>query len=149
MNRPAIIVSACLLGERCRYDGSSKNSTDLSLILENYNVIPFCPEDPLFGTPRERISVMKIEGKHRVVVAQSGEDVTDRLSAYIEEFLKENSSVKLALLKSKSPSCGYRTTPILDENFNQISLENGIAAQIFEEAGIAVCDELNFSTTLI
>ena len=52
------IVSACLLGEYCRYDGKTKKDNTVVQALKDYEIIPFCPEAPLFGTPRERINVM-------------------------------------------------------------------------------------------
>ena len=61
MHKKKAIVSACLLGELVRYDGQTKINNSVIEALKEYEVIPFCPEDPVMGTPRERISVIKID----------------------------------------------------------------------------------------
>lgn len=149
MKKQSIIVSSCLLGELCRYDGTAKNTLELSNVLDNYNIIPFCPEAPLFGTPRERISVVIVHGKNRIWIDNTKVDVTDKLVDYIDDFLSLHKEVTLALLKSKSPSCGYKTTPVLDVDLKKLFNGNGIAAQMFEDKGLEVIDEMNFLEKLI
>jgi uncharacterized protein YbbK (DUF523 family) len=141
-----VIISACILGERCRYDGKTKEFNVVKEAFKEYEIIPFCPEAPLFGTPRERISVVKVDGQNRIITDETLVDVTPRLEEEINTFCKKNSSVDAIVLKSKSPSCGYKTTPILDENRNLIALENGIAAEIFTKIypNIAILDENSF-----
>lgn len=109
-----IIVSACLVGEKCRYDGKSKANSEIIMLAEENKAIPVCPE-VLGGlpTPRARaeiesgdgVSVLK--GKSRIINS-SGDDVTEEYIkgayAVLDVIRKEN--VKRAILKSKSPSCG-------------------------------------------
>ena len=66
MSKKKVIISACLLGHTCRYDGNTKQTTEVVDAFEGYEIIPFCPEAPLFGTPRERISVVDVNGKNRI-----------------------------------------------------------------------------------
>lgn len=127
-----VIVSACILGEICRYDGKSKKIQSVLEAYKNYEIIPFCPEAPLFGTPRERISVVQKKGKNRIITDETKVDVTLRLKEEIESFIEKNPDVDAIVLKSKSPSCGYKTTPILNEKREIMELGNGIAAQMFE-----------------
>ena len=47
-----VAISACLMGKRCRYDASDNRDSKLLGKLESYELIPFCPEDFCFGTPR-------------------------------------------------------------------------------------------------
>jgi len=141
-----VIVSACILGEYCRYDGKTKEFNVVKEAFKEYEIIPFCPEAPLFGTPRERISVVKVDGKNRIITDETLIDVTPRLEEEINTFCKKNSLVDAIVLKSKSPSCGYKTTPILDKNGNVAEIGNGIAAQIFTKfyPNIAILDENSF-----
>ena len=126
-----LIISACILGEYCRYDGKTKAIPEVLKHFEEYEVIPFCPEAPLFGTPRERIDVVLVDGKKRILTHEGKKDVTELLHQEIENFCKAHPNVDAIVLKSKSPSCGYKTTPLLDENGTQIAKDNGIAADIF------------------
>lgn len=136
-------MSACLLGERCRYDGKTKKNSDVLNFLKEYDVIPFCPEAPLFGTPRTRISVVHVKGENRVIKDETDEDVTHLLESEILSFLEKNPFVDTALLKSKSPSCGFQTTPILNEKKEQIAFGNGLAVDIFlkQNKNMKILDE--------
>ena len=129
--KPKVIVSACLLGEYCRYDGKTKRYEGIEQLLEGYEIIPFCPEAPLFGTPRERINVVEINGKKHIVTDETNVDVTQKLQEEIERFIVKYPKADRIILKSKSPSCGLGTTPILDQNKDEISKGNGLAADLF------------------
>jgi uncharacterized protein YbbK (DUF523 family) len=125
------IVSACLLGEYCRYDGQTKQVSEVLEALKEYEIIPFCPEAPLFGTPRERISVVQINGENRIITDENNKDVTKLLEDEINSFIKENPHAQRIVLKSKSPSCGLGTTPILNTDKELLACGNGIAADMF------------------
>jgi len=141
-----VIVSACLLGHLCRYDGKTKKTTEIVDALCDYEIIPFCPEAPIFGTPRERISVVKIDGENRIITDETNKDVTKLLEDEINSFIKLNPDADKIVLKSKSPSCGFGTTPILNSKKELINLGNGIAASILKEHfnKIKIEDELAF-----
>ena len=126
-----VIISACLLGHLCRYDGKTKKTTEIADAFKDYEIIPFCPEAPVFGTPRERISVIYIEGMNKIITDNTNVDVTKKLEEEINSFIEQNPCVDAIVLKSKSPSCGLGTTPILNEKREKIKQGNGIAAQIF------------------
>jgi len=126
-----VIISACLLGHLCRYDGKTKKTTEIVDAFEGYEIIPFCPEAPLFGTPRERISVINIGDENKIITDKTNKDVTQLLKDEIESFIEQNPHADMIVLKSKSPSCGIDTTPILDTNKQKITTGNGIAGEIF------------------
>jgi len=146
VSKKKVIISACLLEENCRYDGKTKQVNAVIKAYEEYEIIPFCPEAPLFGTPRERISVVKIEGKHRIISDEKKEDVTQSLQNEIDSFCKQNPSVDAIVLKSKSPSCGHSTTPILDETGELLYFGDGIAAKIMKSTykNLTIEDENKF-----
>ncbi|MBA7516238.1 hypothetical protein ES705_08284 [subsurface metagenome] len=99
-----ILVSACLLGVNCRYDGKNAYRKKVVALLKNNYVIFACPEQ-LGGlsTPRVR---NEIKGKK--VISDNGIDVTDNFYRGAREFvaLAKMFGIKRLILKSKSPSCG-------------------------------------------
>ncbi len=141
-----VIISACLLGEFCRYDGETKTVSEIVECYKEYEIISFCPEAPIFGTPRDRISIVQVNDENRILVDKTDRDVTSLLEKEIYAFIEKNLHVDDIVLKSKSPSCGFGTTPILNKSKKQISLGNGIAAEIFkiEYPHISIKDETSF-----
>jgi uncharacterized protein YbbK (DUF523 family) len=133
-----LLVSACLLGVCCRYDGCGKANPTILKLLNRYHVIPVCPEQ-LGGlpTPRE-----PSEQKGQRVVSRSGIDVTDRYRRGAVETLK---LVRLfhcdtAVLREHSPSCGHGM--IHDGSFSGVLIAgNGAAAALLEQNGIRVLGE--------
>jgi len=131
MVKKKVIISACLLGEYCRYDGKTKKINEILKAYKDYEIIPFCPEAPIFGTPRQRISVLKIDDTTKIVTDETNEDVTIALDNEINSFIANNKEVDSIILKSKSPSCGLGTTPVLNNKKEVLGFGNGIAAEIF------------------
>jgi uncharacterized protein YbbK (DUF523 family) len=129
-----VIISACLLGEMCRYDGQTKKDDIIADALSDYEIIPFCPEAPLFGTPRERINVVHLNGQNCIITDETNKDVTQMLRDEINRFISLHHDADMIVLKSKSPSCGISTTPIYNEVKECVGLGNGIAAEIFLNA---------------
>jgi uncharacterized protein YbbK (DUF523 family) len=146
MPKKKVIISACILGEYCRYDGQTKAINAVAEAFSEYEIIPFCPEAPLFGTPRERIDVVEVHGENRIITHTTNKDVTELLENEIAAFMKANPNAQRIVLKSKSPSCGYRTTPILNAKKEPQKIGNGIAASMFEEhySQLKIESELDF-----
>ena len=146
MSQKKVIMSACLFGAICRYDGKCKEENAVVEAFKEYKIIPFCPEAPLFGTPRERISVlMSGEVKH-IITDETHRDVTALLHDAIETFCATYPNADAIVLKSKSPSCGLGTTPLLNEKREVIGFGNGIAADIFLQRypKVKIKDEMDF-----
>lgn len=142
-----ILVSACLLGVNCRYDGGNGRQESLIGLIEKYNFIPVCPEQ-LGGleTPREPAEqiVKAVTGDHDEirVVDRSGKDVTDSFIKGAEETLKlaRLYDCKRAILKERSPSCGHGC--IYDGTFSGTKVPgDGVTARLLEENGILVSGE--------
>ncbi|SHI72604.1 Uncharacterized conserved protein YbbK, DUF523 family [Clostridium amylolyticum] len=133
-----ILVSACLLGVNCRFDGKSKFTEQLKALQKKHNLIPICPE--VYGglkTPRDPAE--KVMDK---VITKSGEDVTEQFQKGAEEVLKlaKFYDCKLAILKERSPSCGYGK--IYDGTFTGTIVHgNGVAAELLVQNGITVIGE--------
>ena len=139
-----IIVSACLLGQYCRYDGQTKYDKELLKWLEDKEVVAFCPEEPLFGTPRPAISVVMDRGTPHLIRSNDQEDVSALILDETQRFIDKNPDVKYAILKSKSPSCGLGTTPIYDSNCSEIAKGDGFAASLMKKHSYIIRDEKNY-----
>ena len=133
-----IIVSACLLGEKCRYDGMSKPCMQVISLKEKYTLVPICPE-VLGGLKTPRIPA---EIKEDLVIRQDGVDVSENYKIGAEKSLEiaKNNNCKIAILKSKSPSCGCGL--IYDGTYSKKLIKgNGITADLFLKNGIKVINE--------
>ena len=99
-----LLISACLLGARCRYDGASKAHPLVSTLAEQYTLVPVCPEQ-LGGLATPRPPAERRDGR---VVTKSGADVTEQYRRGAEETLKlcKLLGCQAAVLKERSPSCG-------------------------------------------
>ena len=135
-----ILVSRCLLGKPCRYDGKSKPVPVLKRLVEaGHKLIPVCPE-VLGGLPTPRPPA-EIQADGRVV-NRAGEDVTEeyQLGARLALELAREHGCTLAVLKANSPSCG--NNQIYDGTFSKTLISGqGIAAKLLTEAGIRVVNE--------
>ena len=136
-----ILVSACLLGLKVRYDGKEKANEELVERLKNYDFVPVCPE--IFGglsTPR-----VPAEIRDNKVINKEGVDVTSNYVRGAEEVLKLalKFNIKKAVLKSNSPSCGKGK--IYDGTFSGNLVDgNGITAKLLMDNGIEVLSEDDF-----
>ena len=142
-----ILVSHCLLGEPCRYDGASRLDRQvLELHKAGHTLVPVCPE-VLGGldTPRAPAELQP-DGR---VVNGNGEDVTAAYRAGAEAALRiaREQGCTLAVLKARSPSCG--SGEIYDGSFTR-TLKGGwgVAARLLLEAGVTVMDEENLDARL-
>lgn len=142
MGKPEFLVSACLAGIRCRYDGTSFPVPEIIKLVESGKAIPFCPEE-LGGlsTPRDACELQNINGLIKVT-GRSGEDYTGEFIRGAELSLKlaNDNGIKKSILKARSPSCGYRE--IYDGTFSGRRIRgNGITAGLLSENGIEVFSE--------
>lgn len=136
-----ILVSSCLLGINCKYNGKNNYNEKVVEFLKKYEIVTVCPEE-LGGlsTPR-----LPSEIKDYKVIRMDGKDVTNNFQkgAMISlEIAKENNCV-FAILKKKSPSCGFGE--IYDGSFTSTIIKgNGVTADLLYSNGVVVCNETNF-----
>ena len=130
-----ILVSACLLGKNCKYNGGNNYSAAVIDYLQGHEVIPVCPEVLAgLGTPRIPIEIVKGE-----VMTQDGRSVDKALRQAVSQILRENPDANCAILKSRSPTCGVRQ--VYDGTFSGTLRDGaGILAQALMDAGITVID---------
>lgn len=134
------LVSACLVGINCRYDGKSKLNQECLKLFKKGRLISVCPEQ-LGGlsVPREPAEIQKL-GK---VLTKNGEDVTKNFNKGAKETLKiaRILRIKEAIFKSKSPSCGLGL--VYDGSFSgKLIKGNGITTALLKKNKIQVYTEL-------
>ncbi|MCL5432832.1 MAG: DUF523 domain-containing protein [Patescibacteria group bacterium] len=134
-----IIVSACLIGIKCRYDGKiNRPCKKVIELLKKRQAIPVCPEQ-LGGLPTPRIAA---ERKKDRVFLKNGRDVTINFKEGAKEAIRiaKLSGAKKAILKARSPSCG--SGEIYDGSFtNTLISGDGVFTEICKKEGIQVFTE--------
>ena len=132
-----ILISACLLGACCRYDGASKAHPLAALLAERHTLVPVCPEQ-LGGLPTPRPPAERRGGR---VVTQCG-DVTEQYLRGAEETLElcKLLGCEAAVLKERSPSCGRGQ--VYDGTFSgTLTAGDGVTAELLAAHGILVYGE--------
>lgn len=142
-----ILISGCLLGLSCRYDGNSKglDKEIIEKLMEKHSLIPACPEQ-LGGLPTPRNPSERIGDK---VMMDCGEDVTAQYRRGAEQalMLARLFGCEAAILKERSPSCGCGS--IYDGSFSGSLAEgDGVTAELFKANGIPVYGESRISELL-
>ena len=129
------VVSACLAGCRCRYDGEHNANEQVMQLVREGRALPLCPEQ-LGGFPTPRVP---FELKENRAVSQDGTDITEKMQRGVEEAaaLVKLAGCTKAILKSRSPSCGVGI--IYDGTFSGVRIEgNGMFAQKLIAMGLEV-----------
>ena len=133
-----ILVSACLLGENCKYSGGNNKCDEIIELGKKHRLIPICPEC-FGGLPIPRVPSEIKDGR---VYAKTGEDLTNEFNDGAEKalYVAEESGCQLAILKERSPSCGFGE--IYDGSFSGKTIKgNGITAQLLYDHGIVILGE--------
>ena len=143
MEQKKLLISACLLGAACRYDGKSVPlpPETIAALAEKYELVPVCPEQ-LGGLPTPRESS---ERRGDAVVTSSGNDVTAQYARGAQQalYLADTLGCRAALLKERSPSCG--SGEIYDGTFTRSLIDgDGITAELLKKNGIKVYGESRF-----
>ena len=132
------VVSACLLGDNCKYNGGNNYNEKVCKFLNDKKYIKVCPEC-LGGLSIPRLSSEIIGDK---VINSSNIDVTLNYKKGAEETLKicQNENINCAIMKSRSPSCGCGK--IYDGTFSKKLVDgDGITVRLLKEHGIKVLSE--------
>lgn len=133
-----LLISACLLGAQCRYDGQSKPVLEMVALSEQFDLVPLCPEQ-LGGLPTPRAPSERLGSR---VVARTGANVTDAYTRGAQQTLAiaQRFGCTAALLKQRSPSCGKGE--IYDGTFTGTRVPgDGVTAALLSAHGIRVYGE--------
>lgn len=130
-----IMVSACLLGENCKYNGGNNLDEKVVAFLHGHEVVAVCPER-LAGLGVPRVPMEIVDG---VLINKDGVIVDGPVRRAVAQILAENRNMELAILKSRSPTCGVKQ--IYDGTFSGRLIDgSGTLAQALKDAGIPVLD---------
>ncbi len=133
--RPLVAVSACLLGQRVRYDGQDKYSGLIAEQLKPYcRLLAVCPEVEIgLGVPRAKIRLTEVNGQIKVLKTdESDVDVSGLLADFALQFVKQH-AVSGLILQDKSPSCGIENTQLFSQSGEQIGFGSGLFAKTIIE----------------
>jgi uncharacterized protein YbbK (DUF523 family) len=128
------VVSRCLLGERCRYDGEVIRSAAVVRLGASVELVPVCPEVEIgLGVSREPIDVVLVAGRHCLVERSTGRDLTARMERFCRRFLETVGEVDGFVLKARSPSCGVGDAVVLDGKGEAVGSTDGLFARAVRE----------------
>lgn len=140
-----ILVSACLLGVNCKYNGSNNENKAVLEYLRDKDIIPICPEI-MGGLTTPRNPSERLNDK---VISNDNLDVTENFKRGALETLKlaEKLGCKKAILKSKSPSCG--SNYIYDGTFKGNLIKgDGITAELLKKQNISILTEKDIENNI-
>jgi uncharacterized protein YbbK (DUF523 family) len=149
MKRAPIVVSACLLGKRCRYNGEDRANPGVRSFLKGKNYLAVCPEKLAgWGVPRPPVEFhgggaeKVMEGRAKIV-SNEGTDLTASLMKAVTKAVERAMSLRAeeAILKEKSPSCGVRKV----YRDGRLVGGEGLFTHELKRRGIAVRSEANFT----
>ena len=141
-----IVVSACLLGQNCKYNGGNNKNEAVLRFLEGKEVIPVCPE-VLGGLPVPRIPAELKDGE---AWNKNGENVDEAFKRGVELTMAilEEEDIELAILQSRSPTCGVKQ--VYDGTFTGMLIDGqGLLAKALTEKGYRVIDAEDIVTVTI
>ena len=129
------------MGEQCRYDATDNRNDELLAKLESAELIPFCPEDHAFGSPRPTMDLIQTEQGIKAVSNQTGADLSFAVEEYAKHFFDTHCDIDLFIGKDRSPSCGVCSAKLYDEHKEIISVnETGLMAKEAKARGIDAVD---------
>ena len=132
-----ILVSACLLGENCKYNGGNNYNAAVAEFVKGKEVLPVCPEMMAgLGCPRTPIEI--VDG---VLLDRNGNNVDSAMRKAVEQALAQiaGEEIECAVLQSRSPTCGVNQ--VYDGTFSGTLIAgSGTFAKALQDAGYRVLD---------
>ena len=139
-----IIVSACLLGENCKYSGGNNFDANVAKFVEGKEVIRVCPETLAgLGIPRTPMEIV-----NGVLTNADGEVVDPQVRRAVAQILEQikDENIDCAILQSRSPTCGVHQ--VYDGTFSRKLVDgSGVLAQALKDAGYKVIDREDLEET--
>lgn len=132
-----VLVSSCLLGRNCKYNGGNNLIEKVIKFVEGKEVIEVCPEELAgLGTPRVPIEIVGDK-----IISRDGVDVTEQINRAVKKILDgiSGEQIECAILKSRSPTCGVKE--VYDGTFSGVLVSGmGTLAKALADAGYRVID---------
>lgn len=111
-----VAVSACLMGDKCRYDATDNRDVRLIGKLEGCELIAFCPEDYAFGSPRPTMDLIETKQGIKAISNLTGADLSPPVQRYAKNFFDKHPDIDLYIGKDRSPSCGVCSARVYDSD---------------------------------
>ncbi len=127
-NLPLVGISSCLMGNKVRYDGKDKfNQTAIKLVAPYVNLLPLCPESMAgLGIPRPPVNLVQThQGIQALGRKNTSLNATNKITNMALVIANTYPNLKGFICQSRSPSCGYHTTPIYTAEKNEIITHEG------------------------
>lgn len=145
-SKPIVVVSKCITFEPVRWDGGIIASELVEKLKPYVSFVPVCPEVEIgLAVPRDPIRIVLVDGEHRLVQPSTGLDFTDKMRSFSESFLDSLKEVDGFILKSGSPSSGFKNVKIYPKKEKSASIARGpgfFGRAVLEKfPGLAVEDE--------
>lgn len=132
-----ILVSACLLGKNCKYNGGNNYNQNVIDFIQGHTIISICPELlGGLGSPRESVEIVG-----NAFITKNGKNVTEEFQKGVACAMERinDKNIDLSILQSRSPTCGVNQ--IYDGTFRGTLIKGqGLFAKTLKEAGIPVID---------
>jgi len=148
-------VSACLLGEKVRYDGDHRrNSYVAETLAEHFELVPVCPESELgMGVPRETVNLEGDVAKPNMIGTHTRKDWTQSMNSWAQKRIQDLAPLGLCgfVMKKGSPSCGVFRVPVIQENREPLPEGRGLFAMAFINSNpdVPVEDELRLEDSRV
>jgi len=111
--RPIVVVSKCLGFAHCRYNGLVISDDFVDTLQDHVEFHPICPEVEIgLGVPRDPIRIVSVDDERKLQQPATGEDLTDRMTRFVDGFLTALPEVDGFILKGRSPSCGLKDVKV-------------------------------------
>ncbi|DAB39712.1 MAG TPA: hypothetical protein CFH81_05635 [Sulfurovum sp. UBA12169] len=145
-----VAISACLTGQKCRYDGNDNHDMRLISKLKGCELILFCPEDYAFGSPRARMDLVQTAQGIQAISCVTGADLSVPIEQYVQIFFKMHPDIDLFIGKDRSPSCGVCSAKLYDKEKKLLSTkEAGLMAKEAKKRGIRALDAEDIASPVI
>ena len=142
---PKVALSACLTGISCRYDADDNLNESLLKQLDAYEIVPFCPEDYCFGTPRPTMDLVDNGETVDAISNESSLTLSIPIYAYAEKFFKQYPDIELFIGKDRSPSCAVCSGKVYDVEKNLLHRKGtGLMAKVALDLGIECWDSEDY-----
>ena len=136
-----VALSSCLLGCSCRYDGNHNLNETLLELLKSYEIIPFCPEDHCFGTPRPTMDLVENNNEVCAISNESKKNLSIFIENYAYDFFSKHADIELFIGKDRSPSCAVESAKVYDKEKNLLHKNGtGLMSEVALEFGIECWD---------
>ncbi|MDI6845549.1 MAG: DUF523 and DUF1722 domain-containing protein [Candidatus Saccharicenans sp.] len=131
MDKPTVVISACLNGYFNRYNGGTVSDDQVNALKPRFELVNVCPEVEIgLGIPRKTLSLFRIGNRIQAIQKETGLDLTEKLAEFSEKKISTLPDVDGFILKARSPSCGVKSAKVFGnlEGTSILGKDDGIFA---------------------